>query len=233
MGKLQVLLTLSVILLILVVLAFRFRKALSLYLIKAVYGKYSYEYLSTFKRLFIRSPFQYCFRDEFIAHVLFVLDIKDEVPVYKTSRQINFENLPFFTDYKEFLKINGDPDCFNAFSFSNPDFIIKVAGYQEIIGGQKGTAVYYFIDDLFFMGEYIFKRDKAMVMQECIRPYVDPTRISADNFYIINTQDRIVHYQDTGFSVDIKYLSREDRRILETLKSYHDEMTSKKLKMED
>jgi hypothetical protein len=233
MEKYYILLIIASLGLILLVVAFRFRKYFGLLLIRMMYGRYSYEYMATFKKLFIRSPFQYCFRDEFIAHMLFILDIKDDVPVYKTTGEISFENLPFFTDYREFMKMKGEPRCFHAFSFHNPEFIVKVVGYQELVGAQKATAVYYFIDDLFFMGEYIFKKENGNAKEHCIGRYVDLSKVGEDNFYILNTQDRILHYQDTGFTVEIKYLSREDKQILSILKAYHDHMTLKKLNVED
>lgn len=215
-----------------IILAARSRKHLGLLLIRMVYGKYSIEFLSLFKRFFKRSPFQYCFRDEFVSHVLFVLDMKNEIPVYKTFSTVNFEDQPFFTPYKDFLKQRGEPYCFNAFSFDNPHFIIKVVGYQEKISGQKGIASYYFIDDLFFMGEYIFKQNSDKIKKIFLEPFIDVKKVSEDNFYIENTHDRVIHYQDTGFSIDIKYLSREDKQILDLLKTYHDAMTSKTLTVE-
>jgi len=218
---------------ILAIVAFRFRKQIGLIVIRLMYGIYSYEYLTTFKKLYIRSPFQYCFRDEFIAHMLFILDIRKDVPLFKTTREISFEGLPFFTDYRDFMKMKGEPYCFNAFSFTDPDFTIKVAGYQETVEGHKATAVFYFIDELFFMGEYIFKRENGKAKEQCIGHYLDIRTLSEENFYIINTQDRIIHFQDTGFSTDIKFLSREDRNIIETLKAYLERMTSRTLHVEE
>ena len=217
---------------LLVFIIFRFRKVLGLNIIRWIYGKLSYEYLTSYKRIFFRSPFQYCFRDEFVSHVLFILDKDDNLPMYKTYEKISFENQPFFITYKEFLKIKGKPYCFNAFAFNSPSFEIKVLGYKNEISGQKGTAAYYFIDNLFFMGEYIFKETDEKVKENYIRHFLDLKKISGDNFYIENTEERIIHYQDTGFSIDIKYLSRENKRIIETLRAYHEDMTSKTLKVE-
>jgi hypothetical protein len=139
------------------ILIYRYSKFLLLIIIKMIYGKYSYMYMTTYKIAFIKSPFQYCFRDEFFSHVLFILDKKEEVPKFKTHFPINFENQPFFTSYKKFLKEKGKPYCLNAFSFVDPHFEIKVLGYQDKAASKKSITAYYFFNDMFFMGEYIFK----------------------------------------------------------------------------
>jgi hypothetical protein len=197
-----------------------------------IHGKYSFEYMTSYKKAFIRSPFQYCFRDEFFSHVLFILDRKDGLPTFRTHHPINFENQPFFTSYKKLLKEKGKPYCYNAFSFDNPHFIIKAVGYQEVIANKKGTAVYYFFNDTFFMGEYIFKENSDQIRNICIGPYSDTGIIEDDNFYIENTSDRIIHYRDNGFTTDVKFLSLEDEKILEVLKRYHDRVTKRTLVME-
>lgn len=216
----------------LLILAFRLRKRIGLMMVRMIYGKFSYEYLSFFKRIVNRSPFQYCFRDEFISHVLFVLDLREEIPRYRTAAPVNFEDIPFYSSYNDFLNERGEPYCFNAFSFDDPHFIVKVLGYKENISGKKGIAAFYFINDLFFMGEYIFKDISEDIKKKCLRQFVDTDTLSGDNFYIENTHERIIHYQDTGFSIDIKYLSREDKEVIAVLKEYHDKMTSKTFQME-
>ncbi len=125
-----------------------------------IYGQFSFEFYHLYKKYFVRSPYQYCFRDEFITHLLFILSKKDEIPSYKSAKDIYFENTPYFINYKDFLKKKGKPYCFNAFAFNEPDFIIKALGYQAIIAGSKAILVFYFMNDSFFMGEYIFKNPK-------------------------------------------------------------------------
>jgi hypothetical protein len=219
-------------LIVLLFFIFRCRKILGLNVVKWLYGKYSYEFLVTYKKLFVRSPFQYCFRDEFLSHVLFVLDKRADVPLHKTHSEIMFEGQPFLIPYKEFLKKKGKPYCFNAFSFDHPHFIIKVLGYLENVSDQKVIAAYYFFDDIFFMGEYIFKKPSDEVKEKYIQPYYDLNSLQGDNFYIENTRKRIIHYQNNGISIDVKYLTREDNRILHTLKEYHDHMTKRELVVE-
>jgi hypothetical protein len=217
----------------LIIISYRFRKGIQLTIIRMIFGAYSYEYLNIFKKYFVRSPYQYCFRDDFISHLLFVLSKKANIPSYKSAKDIHFENTPYALKYKELLRTKGKPDCFNAFRFYNPQFEIKAVGYHNNIGGSKAVMVYYFMDDLFFMGEYIFKNPRTDVKSSLIGHFLDTKGIAEENFYIENSKDRIIHYQNTGFTIDIKYLSREDQTIIDNLEAYHKMVTGKKLEVEE
>jgi hypothetical protein len=200
-------------------------------LVRVIYGQFSYEFNHLYKKYFIRSPHQYCFRDEFITHLLFVLSKKDGIPSYKSVKDIYFENTPYFINYKDFLKKKGKPYCFNAFAFNEPDFIIKAVGYQAIIAGSKAILVFYFMND-YFMGEYIFKNPKNDVKASLTDHFLEMKEFSADNFYIENTKKRIIHYQDNGFTIDIKYLTKENQAFIETLNKYYTKVTGKILQVD-
>jgi len=202
------------------ILAFRFRRDLKLTVIRMIYGQYSYEFLNRYKKYVVRSPFQYCFRDEFISHLLFVLSKKEEIPSYKSKKDIYFENTPYYIDYKEFMKMKGEPYCFNAFVFEHLDFEIKALGYKGLIAGSSAICAFYFMNDSFFMGEYIFKNPKTDIKSSLLDHFLSIKELAEDNFYIENTKNRIIHYQNTGFSVDIKYLNRENGTIINNLKEY-------------
>ena len=212
-----------------IILAVFFRKPIFLALIRMIYGQFSYEFVHIYKRYFVRSPHQYCFRDEFISHLLFVVSRKEEIPSFKSGEEIYFENTPYFIDYKDFLKKKGSPYCFNVFAFHQPDFIIKALGYQAMVAGSKAILVFYFMNDSFFMGEYIFRNPKIDIKASLTDHFLQKKEISGDNFYIENTKNRIIHYQDTGFTIDIKYLNMENQVIVENLKLYYTKVTGKSL----
>jgi hypothetical protein len=220
-----------IILIILIILGVSFRRGIILTLIRVIYGRFSYEFFHFYKKYFIRSPYQYCFRDELIAHLLFMVS-KKESPSFKSSKEIYFENTPYYISYKDFLKKKGNPYCFNAFAFSQPDFVIKAIGYQATIAGSKAILVFYFMDDSFFMGEYIFKNPKNDIKASLIDFFLEKKDIPGDNFYIENGEDRLIHFQDTGFTVDIKYLNMENKTIIQKLNHYYDKITGKKLIVE-
>ena len=209
-----------------------FRKFIRLKIIGLVYGFYSYRYVSAFKKYFIRSPYQYCFRDEFISHLIYILAKKEEIPSYKSKQNISFENTPYNIKYKDFIKMKGKPYCFNAFLFSHSNFEIKALGYQEKVAGSMAIMVFYFMSDVFFMGEYIFRKPRTDLKASLAKQFLVGENIESDNFYIENSKDRIIHFQNTGFSIDIKYLNREDSSVISNLKEYYNFIKGKKLVVE-
>jgi len=220
------------IIILLFILAYRFRKTFKLITLRMVYGHYSSEFYNTYKKYFFRSPFHYCFRDDFIAHILFVLIKKDKIPSFKSLKEIDFENTPYFIGYKEFLKKKGTPYCFNAFVYNQLGFEIKAIGYQTTFAGSKAISLFYFMDDSFFMGEYILKNPKTDIKASLVDHFLIKDAFPEDNFYIENTKNRIIHFQNTGFTVDIKYLNRENSAINDKLTGYYNLMTGKKLVMQ-
>jgi hypothetical protein len=231
MNHFGIVLTLGIIVLVLILVVL-FRKELALTFIRMIYGQFSFEFYHLYKRFYIRSPHQYCFRDEFIAHLQFVISKKNGLPCYKSVKDIYFESTPYFINYPDLLKKKGAPHCFNAFAFSDPDFIIKAIGYQAIISGSKAVLVFYFMNDSFFMGEYIFKNPKNDIKTSLMAHFIGNEDISSDNFYIENSKGCIIHFQDTGFSIDIKYLTIENQAVIETLDQYFIKVTGKKIKVE-
>ena len=217
-----------VIIIFVLFLIYRFRKIIVLSVIRLVYGQYSYEFLNTYKKFFVRSPFHYCFRDDFITHLLFAMSKNEEIPSYKSKEEIEFENTPYFIHYKDFLKKKGSPYCFNAFVIDKLHFEIKSLGYQSTITGSKAVTLFYFINDSFFMGEYIFKNPKTDVKAVLINDFLNIPGISDDNFYIENANNLIIHFQNTGFIVDVKYLNIGDNAIIDSLKGYYNYITGKK-----
>lgn len=230
MNHIGILITLGLIVL-LITLAAIFRKIIALTTVRILFGKFSFEFYHLYKKYYVKSPHQYCFRDEFISHLLFVISKKNELPSFQSMKDIFFENTPYFINYKELLKNKGVPYCFNAFAFSEPDFVIKALGYQTIISGSKAVLIFYFMNDSFFMGEYIFKNPKNNVKASFMAHFIGEGDITADNFYIENSKDRIIHYQNTGFTIDIKYLTMENQVINDILNQYYTKVTGKKSKV--
>lgn len=231
MNHMGIFITLGLIIL-LILLGAIFRRIIALVTVRMLFGKFSFEYYHLYKKYYVRSPHQYCFRDEFISHLLFVISKKNDLPSYKSIKDIYFENTPYFINYRELLKKKGMPYCFNAFAFNEPDFVIKALGYQTIISGSKAVLVYYFMNDSFFMGEYIFKNPKNNIKASLMAHFTEEGDILADNFYIENSKDRIIHFQNTGFTIDIKYLTRENQAIIDTLNQYYTKVTGKKIKVD-
>jgi hypothetical protein len=217
----------AVIILILIV-GFLFRKRMKLLIVRMIYGPFSYEYLDIHKRFFIKSPYHYCFRDEFLTHLLNILFQKDGIPEYQSDHNISFDDISQSMSYKKFIQLKGDPYCFNAFKSDQPGFEIKALGYRSLVGGSKAIKVYYFMNDSFFMGEYYFKNPKTDIKAGISKIFLNNVGPAEDSFYIRNSKDRIILYKGSGNKVDIKYLNLESQAIISNLKNYYDLKTGRK-----
>ena len=223
----------AIFLLIILIVSIRYRKIFILKYLKIFKGKYSYEYLARYKHYFIRSPYQYCFREEFIQHLRIILN-KDKVyPTHHSEKDILFEDMPYSTGIKPFMRQRSRPDCVNTFKYADPGFVIKALGYQEEKFGEKVTAVYYFMNDIFFMGEYIFKHSSSKLREKILEDYMSMAPGIQDQFYIHNSRERIIHFHDNGFAINIKYISREDPVVMENLQNYFNGISNWKIVISD
>jgi hypothetical protein len=107
--------------------------------------------------------------------------------------------------------------------FDNPDFVIKVAGFPSKSLGKGVTALFYFIDDKFFMGEYMVKEETEFL--QALNVFlensfeVDLSTIS-DRFMIMNTTDQLVYCHNNGFETGAKFLDLESTEIVKLVKQY-------------
>jgi hypothetical protein len=222
-------LIISAIIVLLIVIGYLVRKRVRLFFVRKLYGPFSYEYLNIHKKYFFKSPYHYCFRDEFMTHLIQVLFHSDDVPSYKSDKDLIFEDISHSMNYKDFIGKKGDPHCFNAFKLDQLGFEIKALGYKLFVSGSKAITVYYFMNDLFFMGEYYFKNPKTDIKAGISEIYLEKMPLPEDIFYIRNSKDRIIYFKNTGNKVDIKYLNKEDQSIINNLKDYYNFKTGKKM----
>ena len=203
-----------------------FRKLIILISIELLKGRYSYEYLSAFKKFFMRSPFQYGFDDEFIQKVLSLVEEKGKSPVFKTSVKINFGEYEFGSKMKKLLKQNGDPDYFSAFRVEDPAFEVKVCVYNSFVEGIKATTRYYYINDEFLMGEYVFKNVRSPIKQHISAKYLNNGEIVPDKFLILNSRKNFIQYNNTAFTIDIQYIDIGNSHLLEKISGYQQKRSS-------
>lgn len=202
--------------------------SLWLLLIKLFYTKYSYRYLNLYKRYTNKNPYSYCIKNEFIYHILMFLDRDKDSVSYKTSKVIKFGDIPYLTTFAEIKKLKGNPVCFNAYKHNFID--VKIIGYKEIMYDIEIKAFYYFIDNIFFMGEYVFKEISHEVVKDIAalihKDYLDNSEdiVDTDNFYIEDNNDSIIHFGDTGFALIIKYINLADTRINNKIDKVYDEI---------
>jgi hypothetical protein len=205
------------------------RKRLMLAIVAMNKGIYSYEYISLFKRLYLRNPYKGCIREDLITRIQPVFEAGTAVERVSTHKSILFEDEPFGQSLKELIGKYGKPLCYTVQRVGDQRFTIAVAGFRSKGYRKELTPLYYFLDDQFFMGEYLINRpwDFAKIRDGLIEQFQLPIDNEVDNFIIENTKERTVHYKSTGFAIEVKYLSSEATEILEKINEYKVEVMAK------
>jgi len=185
------------------ILKFRFK----VFFTKLTKGQYSSEYVNLFKSNDLRSPFAPCIKDEFIFHILMFLKRDPKIKVYKTTENIQFGNTSFHLKYADIFKEKGIPYCFNALTINN--YEVKIMGYQDTLQSSKIKSVYFFVNDVFILGEYTFGEssvsESVNISQILINKYISESTKDIDEFFIEDKNNNSIYFKDNGFERSIKY----------------------------
>lgn len=213
MSLKYIILFLAIIIVVVVIISY---PRIKLFFIKLFYSKYHYRYINAYKKYTKKSPHGYCIKDEFIYHILVFKEKDKRFEKYTTVREIKFGDTEYFTTYQEIKRQKRKPFCFNSYYLNNK-YDIKIIGYRDSMFNTTMRVLYYFIDDVFFMGEYIFKDtlgERAKRISKIMHEkYLGHTTNKSEKFYIDGPYDTSIHFADTGFSLIIKYFSNEDNDI--------------------
>ncbi len=192
---------------------------LNLLIIRAFRGKYSFEYLEFFKKHDLRNPLNNCIKDEITLHISVFFKRLKGASNFTTTIPIEFQDVPFLTSYKTLVKEFGTPHCINIARFDHKR--VKVVGYNETFHQKKMKSLFYFIEDEFFMGEFVFsetrRMDPTQVKEGIAEKYLDGKLQDLDTFYIEGPLGNVLNYHDNGFFASVKYLYQGDPGINEIL----------------
>jgi hypothetical protein len=201
-----------------IILLFVFRKVIRMNLIRMKYGKYSYKYVKQFKKYANKSPFPYCFKDDIMPYLRLSIAKKETVTQYQSGSNLYFENFPFQTTLNEIYGKYGKPDCFNAFTIKNIE--LRAYGYNKIVFGVNGKAVFFFVFDQLVMGEYLIDDlltvDIHLVSKTFAYNYGIENYSDELHFYIEGRNQSSVYFYENGFSAMIRF-SEQNNDIINKL----------------
>lgn len=194
--------------LVIVFLRNRVLPILKLWYIILIYGKFSFEFLEFFKANNLRNPHNSCIKDEITMHFLLFFKKINNAEYFTTNNYLEYGKIPFLMPYKSLVKQMGNPECINIARFNG--IKVRVVGYNELLGGMKMKSLYYFINEVFVMGEYFFSEmnliNPKQIVEILSSKYLDHQEIAADCFYIIDPSGNKLNYENNGFSINIRYL---------------------------
>lgn len=194
---------------------------IKVFFIKILKGKFSVEYVELFKNNQVRSPFSPCIKDEFVSHIIMFLQKEENVKVFKTNENIQFGNTLFSAKYDEVFKREGTPSCFNALRIN--DYKITIIGYHNTIQGSKIKSIYYFVNDIFILGEYSFSDTSLIesinISKLIIDKYLTESTKDLDKFYIEDSNKNAIYFRDNGFDLCVTYFNNTDKNAIDIYKN--------------
>ena len=203
-----------------------------LYIIKLIYGKYSSQYYDYYNSLKEKYPYSLkilimksnnsCIDGNLREHIVYFNKSKNIKPVFKTEKNILFNDNRFFVSSKEFIKINGNPDYFEIFKFEKT--IINIFGYDNTFLNLKTKKLFYFVDDIFFMGENIIVpednnnssnifKNYSGILKKIQKEYNIEFSGNPIEFKIVDKFNNAVIFIDNVFQIYIKYVSFQNSYI--------------------
>ncbi len=209
------------IILLLVLLAFSFRKSLRLLIVRLKNGRYSYAYQILFRKYFNSNPHPYCFKDELLQHLI-KLRISAEIPVEKESElPLKLHNFEFNASSKDVLRLKGKPLCFNA--FEDKYYKFKLFGYADDHFEYPSKMLYYFSSDQVFAMDFLFedftqKRNAELIAYLGQYFHTNFENQKTKNLSFPNKMRML--YTNTGFRISLKFYSEENqifKQLLTTL----------------
>jgi len=191
------------------VLALIFRKFLKLLFLRIIFGKYSYEYVKQFKKYARKSPFPYCFKDDILPYLRLSRQRPESIKVFEIDKEIHFESIPFGLDEEKFFDNWKSPDCFNVFRINDMD--LKAFGYLIDEFNLNTKAVFYFLDDIYTMGEYIINNIKESDILNVSKQILEKYEITPQktlNRFFIESKNTSVYFYENGFSITIRFTDK-------------------------
>jgi hypothetical protein len=191
-------------------------------IIRALFGKYSIQYIEFHRRRNARPDITPCLKDHYFPRFApFFMKPKDSILV-RSSEEIIFKDIPFLKNLRTSGILNQAPQCFSCYRIGGD--VLKVIGYQKESHDGKLRENYYFVNDLFTMGEFGFPdvqhRDIQVVLKDLFEKYGIEDRSLVDNFYIEDPQGSLIYFVNTGFSLYIRYFNQDNSDLYNRIEKW-------------
>jgi len=201
----MIIVIISAVILIAIIIIFIRRIQLKLWFSRSHYGKYSYKYVSLFKKYFDKNPYPHAVKYEVIPflQVLNKTNLEESI----TDKNIVFQDLEPGKPYIDLFKLKGEPDCFTIQEFKKTK--IFVWGYDNNMYDYYTTVLYFFIDDIFIMGQYNFSRENQNIVTNDLfnklkdKYFENGERTDQKEIIIKDSKGTKIQLFDDGFSFRI------------------------------
>jgi hypothetical protein len=185
------------------------RKQFTLWLTRVLFGNYSYEYVNMYKKYFTKNPFPPCIKEDIKLHCFNYIDKNPAKILFTTKTAVTFGQFPYYTKFSA-VKNKLMPNCFNIYRLSDKN-TIKILGRRTEVLGIETRELYYFMNDIYFMGEYSFsdtsKSKNELLTGMLSEKYKIESPIINESFYIQDDNESLISFDNNGFSITIQYIN--------------------------
>ncbi len=180
------------------------------------FGKYSANYVATYKRYIRQSPYSYCIKDDFINHLASHYKLSPELPTFDTDVEIEFSDAEYGQRFKEIIKAFPSPICINANRLKA--FELQVLGYKSEVFGHEMKKYFFFANGRFFLGQITFNHStvesRAEVINVLQKKYLNGLKTPATDFLIRGKNQSFLRSEYNGFYLIFSYISRADADLI-------------------
>jgi hypothetical protein len=170
----------------------------------------------------MKNPYPPCIKEDLIYHCFNFIDINPKKKKYISKIPITFGSFPYYEKFAT-VKRNTVPNTFNVYKLSK-SCTVKVVGFKKELMGNEIREIYYFINDIFFMGEYAFsditKIDIEKIFESLATKYFIYETIVNEGFYIQDKDDSLIYFENNGFSISLQYINLRKPFINEVWDTY-------------
>lgn len=216
---------------VLILIIIRFYPLVYIFFTRIFFGKYNARYIQTHRRFTGKNPYGYCIKDDFINYIAGFYEKIDEIPTHKSRHSITFRDIPFETTFRKVRKHEGRFFCLNASRLGH--FDLKVLGFRENMFSHEVKTYYFFVNNLFFMGDYSFKETDQLNVNELAqilsKKYLENINLDSDDFLIEGANNVLIRFSSSGFHLSIKYLYKGNEHLNTLLDQFWAMMKTKKI----
>lgn len=199
-------------------------RLLILCLAKLFSGDLSEWYFDAYRKYLKKRPMtsiqiKQCYGAEAILHLDKVFVVDERILLKPTPQAIIFEGIPFGKLMEKIIKENGPFLCAKHEQYGNNK--LQVLGYRKQIGNHTMRANFYFLNKVFFMGEYLKVKTTETAAQQLFEALMKDYRIDhepyCDKLYLEGSNRSRILFLNDGVNVQMRYSQPSQPGIHETL----------------
>ena len=203
---------------------FGFFRLLMLCFAKLFSSDLSEWYFNTYRKYLKKRPMtaikiKQCYGAEAILHLDKVFVVDEKIQLKPTSHPIIFEGVPFGKLMEKIIKENGAFLCAKHEQYG--DNKLQVLGYRKQIGNHTMRANFYFLNKVFFMGEYLTVKTTEAAVQMLFATLMDDYQMNhepyCDKLYLEGSNRSRILFLNDGVNVQMRYFQPSQQGIYETL----------------